>query len=88
MRLWPATSRSARNSLVNVRWAEARLFGRDAFYKLGAEHGILKHTQLYSISEFSILQDILTLVSMGTEEKSLRTIASSQSLTGGQGYTQ
>ncbi|GFQ67298.1 hypothetical protein TNCT_532451 [Trichonephila clavata] len=46
MRLWPAPSRSARNSLANVRCAEARLFGRGAFYKLGTEHGVLK--QLYS----------------------------------------
>ena len=28
MRLWPATSRSARNSLANVRCAEATLFGK------------------------------------------------------------
>ncbi|GFQ93820.1 hypothetical protein TNCT_454131 [Trichonephila clavata] len=43
MRLWPATSGSTRNSLANVRCAEARLFGRGAFYKLGTEHGVLKH---------------------------------------------
>ncbi|GFQ66080.1 uncharacterized protein TNCT_374891 [Trichonephila clavata] len=86
MRLWPVTSRSARSSLAKVRCAEARLFGRDAFYKLGTEHGVLK--QLYSRSEFSILQEkLLTLVYMGTEETLLRTVASSQSLTGGHGYT-
>lgn len=56
------------------------------FYKLGTEHGVLK--QLYARSEFSILHEkLLLLSSVGTEEKSLRTIASSQSLTGGQGYT-
>ncbi|GFQ74238.1 hypothetical protein TNCT_345221 [Trichonephila clavata] len=82
MRLWQATSRSDRNFLASVRCAKARLFGRDAFYKLGTEHGVLK--QLYSRSEFSILQDkLLALASVGTEEKSLRTVASSQSLTGG-----
>ncbi|GFQ72181.1 hypothetical protein TNCT_15381 [Trichonephila clavata] len=60
MRLWLATFRSARNSLTNVRCAEARLFNRGAFYKLGTEHGVLK--QLYSRSEFSILQEkLLTL---------------------------
>ncbi|GFR10541.1 hypothetical protein TNCT_70271 [Trichonephila clavata] len=52
MRLWPATSRSDRNSLTNVRCAEARLFGRGAFYKLGTEHGVLK--QLYSRRERKI----------------------------------
>ncbi|GFR26474.1 hypothetical protein TNCT_241831 [Trichonephila clavata] len=46
MRLWPVTSRSSRNSLANVRCAEARLFGRGAFYKLGTEQGVLK--QLFS----------------------------------------
>lgn len=57
-----------------------------SFYKLGTEHGVLK--QLYSRSEFSILQEkLLTLESVGREEKSLRTVASTQSLTGGQGYT-
>ncbi|GFR14207.1 uncharacterized protein TNCT_568321 [Trichonephila clavata] len=86
MRLWPATSRSTWNSLANVRCAEARLFGREGFYKLKTEHSVLK--QLYSRSEFSILQEkLLTLASVGTEEKSLRTVASSQSPTGGQGYT-
>ncbi|GFQ69353.1 uncharacterized protein TNCT_556631 [Trichonephila clavata] len=66
--------------------AEARLFGRSTFYKLRTEHGVLK--PLYSRSEFSILQEkLLTLASVGTEEKSLRTVASSQSLTSGQGYT-
>ncbi|GFQ68955.1 KRAB-A domain-containing protein 2 [Trichonephila clavata] len=86
MRLWPPTSRSARNSLANVRCAEARLFGRSVFYKLGTEHGVLK--QLYCRSEFSIFQEkSLTFASVGTEEKSLRTVVSSQSLTGGQGYS-
>ena len=62
------------------------MFVEGAFYKLGTEHGVLK--QLYARSEFSILHEkLLTLSSVGTEEKSLRTIASSQSLTGGQGYT-
>ncbi|KAK4880961.1 hypothetical protein RN001_004280 [Aquatica leii] len=56
------------------------------FYKLGTENGVLK--QLYFRSEFTILHEkLLTLASVGTEEKSLRTVASSQSLTGGQGYT-
>ncbi|GFR01338.1 hypothetical protein TNCT_715971 [Trichonephila clavata] len=73
-----------RNSLANVRCAEARLFSKGAFYNLGTEHGVLK--KLYSRNEFSILQEkLLTLVSVGTDEKSLRTVASSQSLTGGQG---
>ncbi|GFR27324.1 hypothetical protein TNCT_694561 [Trichonephila clavata] len=81
-----ATFRNARNSLANVRCAESRLLGRGAFYKLGTEHGVLK--QLYSRSEFSLLQEkLLTLVSDGTEEKSLGTVASSQSLISGQGYT-
>ncbi|GFQ70543.1 uncharacterized protein TNCT_613111 [Trichonephila clavata] len=85
MRLWPASPRSARNSLANVRCAEARLFGWGTLYKLGTEHGVLK--QLYSRSEFSILQEkLLALESEGTEEKSLRTVVSSQSLTSGQGY--
>ncbi|GFQ69776.1 guanine nucleotide-binding protein G(s) subunit alpha [Trichonephila clavata] len=44
---------------ANVRCAEARLFGRGAFYKLGTEHGVLK--QLYSRSEFSILQEKLLI---------------------------
>ena len=57
-----------------------------AFYKLGTKHCVLK--QLYSRSEFSILREkLLTLASVGTEEKSLRAVASSQSLTGGQGCT-
>ncbi len=57
-----------------------------AFYYLGTEHGVLN--QLYARSEFSILHEkLLLLSSVGTEEKSPRTIASSQSLTGGQGYT-
>nr|XP_042912061.1 uncharacterized protein LOC122272429 [Parasteatoda tepidariorum] len=48
----------------------------DGFYKLGTEHGVLKH--LYSRSEFSILHEkLLTLDSIGTKEKLLRTIASS-----------
>ncbi|GFQ77162.1 hypothetical protein TNCT_687141 [Trichonephila clavata] len=46
MRLWLATSRSARKFLANVRCAEARRFGWGAFCKLGTEHGVLK--QLYS----------------------------------------
>ncbi|XP_035224538.1 uncharacterized protein LOC118197149 [Stegodyphus dumicola] len=55
------------------------------FYKLETEHGVLKQ---YSRSGFSILQEkLLTLASVGIQEKSLRTVASSQSLTGSQGYT-
>ena len=57
----------------------------DGFYKLGTEHGVLK--QLYSRNDFSIVHEkLLTLESVGTEAKSLRTIASSQSLTGSQCY--
>ncbi|GFQ89230.1 hypothetical protein TNCT_625421 [Trichonephila clavata] len=67
MRLWPATSRSALNSLANVRCAEARLFGRSAFYKLGTEHGVLK--QLYSRNEFSILQEKLLTLAFVAQRK-------------------
>ncbi|GFQ67146.1 uncharacterized protein TNCT_667521 [Trichonephila clavata] len=98
---WPrcvANDRCTRNEYVyatlagpsvvpgHVQNAEERLFGRDAFYKLGTERGVLK--QLYSRSEFSILQEkLFTLAPVGTEENSLHTVDSSQSLTGGQGYT-
>ncbi|GFQ72721.1 hypothetical protein TNCT_53251 [Trichonephila clavata] len=51
MRLWPATSRSPRNSLANVRCDDAmRLFGRGASYKLGTEHGVLKHNCIPEMS--------------------------------------
>ena len=48
----------------------------DGFYKLGKEHGVLK--KWYSRREFFIVHEkLLTLESMGTEEKSLRIVTSS-----------
>lgn len=57
-----------------------------SFYKKRTEHDVLK--QLYSRSVFYNLHEkLLTLESLDREEKSLRTVASSQSLTGGKDHS-